>query len=420
MECQAKSRSCGPCGGTYGILYPCMLCSNWTNLCCAYSAEGGLICASHVAILDCTEGLMVVISDPGKRMTGTILRPTKRMPNVARCKNDDRRVLSIRQFHQRQPRGSGWPSTNQFGWQLDWNTEQDASKQALKKDEKRGSIERITYPGPRTGNAPYLGITDKRRLYRAVHVETLTAFVALQNETLMRARELPTDTANQLTGMEKRKIKFHHLGHQFWRTPKTKVTEVLGKLDLDPKKIEDFLDMTVVSAIKQVEFPDNMGRSPYLELASACSQDQALAYQHIVAQELARKAYEMDHNFATPEPTLLHKLVTPTTEPYNCGPEWPYRDVQVARASTIQYNQMNLCQRKLRIDRETASSGSRAEEGQGLNVPTTISSGSRAEEYQSLEAPTMLSSGSRAEEGHLSASSSTARPKLHNQFSKRR
>eukprot|EP00971_Amphidinium_carterae_P318746 6335863-Amphidinium_carterae.1 len=49
---------------------------------CAYSAEGGLICASHVAVLECAEGLMVVISDPAKRLNGTILRPTKRMPNL--------------------------------------------------------------------------------------------------------------------------------------------------------------------------------------------------------------------------------------------------------------------------------------------------------------------------------------------------
>eukprot|EP00971_Amphidinium_carterae_P064412 1275722-Amphidinium_carterae.1 len=39
-DCAAKGNHCGPCGGTYGLLYPCMLCSNWTHLSCAYSAEG--------------------------------------------------------------------------------------------------------------------------------------------------------------------------------------------------------------------------------------------------------------------------------------------------------------------------------------------------------------------------------------------
>eukprot|EP00971_Amphidinium_carterae_P169135 3350593-Amphidinium_carterae.1 len=58
-DCIAKYKHCGPCGGTYGLLYPCMLCTNWTHIFCAYSAEGGLICASHVAVLDCAEGLMV-------------------------------------------------------------------------------------------------------------------------------------------------------------------------------------------------------------------------------------------------------------------------------------------------------------------------------------------------------------------------
>eukprot|EP00971_Amphidinium_carterae_P348709 6490639-Amphidinium_carterae.1 len=46
-ECSAKGKFCGPCGATYGTLYPCMLCNNWTHMSCAYSAEGGLICASH-------------------------------------------------------------------------------------------------------------------------------------------------------------------------------------------------------------------------------------------------------------------------------------------------------------------------------------------------------------------------------------
>eukprot|EP00971_Amphidinium_carterae_P340825 6479319-Amphidinium_carterae.1 len=41
QDCRAADRLCGPCGGTYGQLFPCMLCENWTHMGCSYGVEGG-------------------------------------------------------------------------------------------------------------------------------------------------------------------------------------------------------------------------------------------------------------------------------------------------------------------------------------------------------------------------------------------
>eukprot|EP00971_Amphidinium_carterae_P040416 793238-Amphidinium_carterae.3 len=173
----AKGHHCGPCGGTYGLLYPCMLCTNWTHLQCAYSAEGGLICASHVAVLDCAEGLMVVISDPGKRMNGAILRPTKRLPNLDNL-NQRRRKGSMQAplptsaalWEQLAMYKSIWLAAGLV-------YERGAEQTNIKSDnESRGCMERITGDGQRPG----LGISDKRRLFRAVPVESLTPYVNYQ------------------------------------------------------------------------------------------------------------------------------------------------------------------------------------------------------------------------------------------------
>eukprot|EP00971_Amphidinium_carterae_P106589 2111422-Amphidinium_carterae.1 len=40
-DCCAMGRMCGPCGGTYGQLFPCMLYENWTHMGCSYGVEGG-------------------------------------------------------------------------------------------------------------------------------------------------------------------------------------------------------------------------------------------------------------------------------------------------------------------------------------------------------------------------------------------
>eukprot|EP00971_Amphidinium_carterae_P069821 1381685-Amphidinium_carterae.1 len=55
QECSAFNRYCAPYGASSGELFPCMLCENWTHMGCSYGAEGGRVCASHVAVLDSGE-----------------------------------------------------------------------------------------------------------------------------------------------------------------------------------------------------------------------------------------------------------------------------------------------------------------------------------------------------------------------------
>eukprot|EP00971_Amphidinium_carterae_P118536 2348292-Amphidinium_carterae.4 len=185
-DCTAKGEHCGPCGGTYGL-----------------SAEGGLICASHVAVLDCAEGLMVVVSDPGKRMNGSILRPTKRLPN-------------LHNLQQRRRKGSmqaPLPSNAALWEQLAmyksiWlaaglEYRKGAEQTYVKSDnESRGCMERITGDGQRLG----LGISNKRRLFRAVPVESLTPYVNYQNEHINRVRST-IGNMDELSRDERRMLK---------------------------------------------------------------------------------------------------------------------------------------------------------------------------------------------------------------------
>eukprot|EP00971_Amphidinium_carterae_P123185 2439184-Amphidinium_carterae.1 len=112
---------------------------------------------------------MVVISDPGKRMNGTILRPTKRLPNQDA-------------LNRRRKRGSlqAPPPSHAAQWEqlamfksiwlaAGLEYAKGAEKTGVtSEDSRRGCIERITTDGQRKG----LGISHWRRLYRAVPVES--------------------------------------------------------------------------------------------------------------------------------------------------------------------------------------------------------------------------------------------------------
>eukprot|EP00971_Amphidinium_carterae_P315458 6270348-Amphidinium_carterae.1 len=69
------------------------------------------------------------------------------------------------------------------------------------------------------------------------------------------------------------------MAHQLWREPKSAAIDILGKLDRDPKDVEDLYDSQFLAAVNRLEFPENATRSPFLELTNACPEDQALAYQ---------------------------------------------------------------------------------------------------------------------------------------------
>eukprot|EP00971_Amphidinium_carterae_P339324 6477056-Amphidinium_carterae.1 len=104
---------------------------------------------------------------------------------------------------------------------------------------------------------------------------------------------------------------------------------------------------------------------------------------------LAKQGYEMDHNFETPQSTLLTNVVTPDTEPYQCGVGWPFLDVKVAKASIHQYYQADLAHRSRskRIAQEGASSvlaGASATTSSGLRA----GEGRADEAMEQVEVPT--------------------------------
>eukprot|EP00971_Amphidinium_carterae_P286810 5694385-Amphidinium_carterae.1 len=163
-----------------------------------------------------------------------------------------------------------------------------------------GVWKEFTSDGQRHG----LGISNRRRLYRAVPVESLTSYVTYQNEHISHIRASVT-RIDELSRDDRRMLKFNHMAHQMWRAPKSTAIDILGKLDIDPKGVVDLYDPQILEAVNELEFPENVTRSPFMELTNACPDDQALAYQHAVMKELAKRAYEMDHSFEMPQSTLL-------------------------------------------------------------------------------------------------------------------
>eukprot|EP00971_Amphidinium_carterae_P218294 4332797-Amphidinium_carterae.2 len=124
-------------------------------------------------------------------------------------------------------------------------------------NETRGCMERITGEGQRLG----LGISNKRRLFRAVQVESLTPYVNYQNEHISRVRATNVGRMDELSRDERRMLKFNHLAHQMWRTPKTEAIDILGKLDIDPHGVFDLYEPRILSAVNKLEFPENVTRS---------------------------------------------------------------------------------------------------------------------------------------------------------------
>eukprot|EP00971_Amphidinium_carterae_P216058 4288543-Amphidinium_carterae.1 len=112
-------------------------------------------------------------------MNGTILRPTKRLPNQEAMNKRRRRGT----LHAPPPsHAARWEELAMFKsiW-LAAGLEyvKGAEKTHITADDQpRGCIERINTVGQRQG----LGISNWRRLYRAVGVETLSIYVTIQNE----------------------------------------------------------------------------------------------------------------------------------------------------------------------------------------------------------------------------------------------
>eukprot|EP00971_Amphidinium_carterae_P282800 5614583-Amphidinium_carterae.1 len=342
---------------------------------------------------------MVVISDPGKRMNGVILRPTKKLQHIDT-------------LHVRRRKGSvlGPPPSKAAHWEqlamfksiwlaagLKYTKGAEITHDKAE-DNMRGSVERIYTVGQHNG----LGISPLKRHFRAVPVESLTAFVNFQNEQMDRLRAKVT-RIDDLNKTERKMLRYNHLAHRVWREQKSASIEIFKRLNnVDPAGVEDLYAPGLLEILNQLDFPENMTRSPFLELTNACPEDQALAYQPAVMKELAKKAYLFDHTFTLPQSTLLAEVVTPEVEPYQCSADWPFQEVKVARASTDQYHQADIKARRQKFVLEDASSGSRVGEDVMVDVSAVTSSGSRVgegradEPFPRGEIPT--SSGSRVGE----------------------
>eukprot|EP00971_Amphidinium_carterae_P176745 3504525-Amphidinium_carterae.1 len=178
-DCDAGHRHCGPCGGRYGQICPCMLCENWAHLGCSYGVEGsrGRVCASHVAILDAEEGIAVIVSDPTERLVGTIVRPTRLFGNASsgkriRPSKSNRGENNVTEYARRWELYAMYKSIwLAAGLQYEPRSEETG---VHLEDNERGMVERLT---PALGQ-PYLPPgTNARRLSRALLLETTNAYM---------------------------------------------------------------------------------------------------------------------------------------------------------------------------------------------------------------------------------------------------
>eukprot|EP00971_Amphidinium_carterae_P273195 5422089-Amphidinium_carterae.1 len=230
VEGYARNRCCGPCGGMFGQMFPCMLCENWAHVGCSYGVEGGRVCASHVAVLDAGEGLAVIISDPSGRLVGAILRPTRLYGNASsgkrprpskanRGENND--TEHARRWEQYAMYKSIWLAAG-----LQYEPRSEETGEELEQCD-HGMVERLT---PMDGQAWQQPGTCERRLSRALMLETTLAY-------LDQKVDKPTDLG-KMEKQVKRRWEFTHLAHQYHATYRTAVTDVYWSLP-SPDNVSD-------------------------------------------------------------------------------------------------------------------------------------------------------------------------------------
>eukprot|EP00971_Amphidinium_carterae_P116364 2304873-Amphidinium_carterae.2 len=232
QDCSAADRICGPCGGTYGQLFPCMLCENWAHMGCSYGVEGGRVCASHVAVLGAEEGIAVIISDPTDRLVGTIVRPTRLFGNASTAK---------RQRPSKANRGENNFTEHARRWELYAMYKSIWLAAGLKYEPRneetgiemqpsdRGWVERLS---PASGQAHQPPGNDDRRMSRALILETTKVYMDQKFEK-------PKDL-NTMDKQMKRRWRYTHLAHQYHATYQTEVTDVYHGLPSPDNHVDLF------------------------------------------------------------------------------------------------------------------------------------------------------------------------------------
>eukprot|EP00971_Amphidinium_carterae_P208447 4135756-Amphidinium_carterae.3 len=318
-ECSAMGRYCVTCGGGFGEIFPCMICENWAHMSCSYGVEGGRVCASHVAVLDSGEGLAVLISDPTKRLEGTILRP---MPWFGKTGTAPRKRTrmgnkweSVESEHARLWEMLAMYKSIWLAAGMAYQHGQESTGVKME-DENRGTIERLTL----YLNRQHLQPGDPgRRLSRAVILETTPAYLNLAPEGLV--------DQEKMNKRGQRRSKYGHLVHQYRRVAKTEITQLFALLPA--ANATDVFAPEVTNAPHFRDLPRDYKRSAFVELSYAAEADRALEYQPLVNQE------------CVPTPTYMQDLVCPeNSEGYQRDMGWPLASLTIANVTSEQYEQL--------------------------------------------------------------------------------
>eukprot|EP00971_Amphidinium_carterae_P289377 5745478-Amphidinium_carterae.1 len=331
-DCSAFNRYCGPCGGSSGEIFPCMICENWTHMGCSYGVEGGRVCASHVTVLDAALGLAIILTDPTDRLCGTILRPTAVFGQTSSAP-------------KKKKFGNNWVTRDTEGqryWELiamyksiwlaaglEYDHGLEATHVALIKFE-RGYVERLTEFEHYSYTSPN---TAQRRMSRALLLETTPAYLSHEVEAPER------EDRNV-----RRRFKFRHIAHQYRQVQQDEMTARLNQLPASPSEVRT-TQLFHPGWTRDLHYlrniPADYERSPFVQLTYANEGDRALEYQHLVVKELARKAFNWDHRQLIPSPTYMQDLVTHDQDAaYVRDPAWPWTSLTMACSSLLDYNRL--------------------------------------------------------------------------------
>eukprot|EP00971_Amphidinium_carterae_P274290 5443276-Amphidinium_carterae.7 len=335
-DCAAVNRYCGPCGGKYGQVFPCMLCMNWAHMGCSYGVEGGRVCASHVAVLDAGEGLAMIISDPSERLVGTILRPTRVYGRASSAKRQ-RPSKANRWENETTEHARRWEQIAMYkaiwlaaGLQYELRSEETGVDL---KPSDRGLVERITRGHPWLSSSKYQG---------------QTAFPCLLGST--RAYVEQTRNHHRTANLDKtasavqRRWRFKHLAHQYQTTYRSSVTEIYLALPTPDQHLDLFGrwgDGGIVDLECLQNSPENYERSPFVTLTYANEFDQALEFQPLVVKGIARKAAMYDMHMGVPHPILMHEVVRPDNcQSYLRDENWPLASLTIGYVTQSQYEHL--------------------------------------------------------------------------------
>eukprot|EP00971_Amphidinium_carterae_P334700 6470133-Amphidinium_carterae.1 len=139
----------------------------------------------------------------------------------------------------------------------------------------------------------------------------------------------------------KRRWRVTHLAHQYHATYRTEVTDIYYDLPSPDNAVDLFASyqhggITDYACLEN--FPTPCPRSPCVTLLNASDEDQALEYQALVVNEIARRAAMFDaHMVGVPAPVRLQDVVQPDNcQVYTQNETWPLGDLSIACVTQTQ------------------------------------------------------------------------------------